>query len=252
MKYGKRAKKLRAKDATKKTTATNNRSDITILSKDLAKVKASMSRTSHTYQYSKVLTDQPLSANYLVVNLVAPNTWSPVFADDTNEAEFASANLRHIRVDGYIDSGNETDSRTNFTMCLVKLKEKILRTLDVSKELAALTQNREYTYVNGVALLNPKQFTVKQMRRFSIGPAVENHVGTTHATNIRDNQKRFSFSIPINKKIEAANGSIGNWKINGGDVKISTRYYLIIFNDNSLLDGRFPKLTLNQLMTVSM
>lgn len=244
--------KLRAKDYKKKTTAANNRNDITVLAKDIAKVNAKVTKSLHTYQYSKILTDMNLSANYAIINLIAPNTWSPVFADDVNEAEFASCNLRHIKVDGYIDSGNETDSRTNITLMLVKPKEKILRALDTSKELTTLVQNREYTYVNGVALLNPKMFTVKAVRRFSVGPSVDNHGLNTSSTLIGDNIKRFSFSIPINKKIEAANGTISSWKINGGDVKISTRYYLIVFNDNSALDGRYPRLTLNQLAAVAM
>lgn len=229
-----------------------NQNNISVLQKDLNKLKIKVGKTIHDYSYLRRLSDLGIAEPYSIHPLIAPNSWGPVFADDTNEAEFSKVVCTNISIDGFIDVGSTGIGMAAFTMYLVTLRPQAIKILDTNQALTTLVQDRHFTNVNGMAYLNLKLFEIKKRRRFQLGPSIDNNVTGIKVTNLHDTIRRFKITQKRNFKIEASTGTYQNWRqLSEGDIPIKNRLYLLIFYDNISTTNTY-QLSYNAMYNVQM
>lgn len=166
----------------------------------------------------------------------------PVFgtvAADIAEVNKAYLNSKDIFVS--IRQNNEPNL-VRMSMFLVSLKDQGATTtlFDPASRQLVLTSGSEYTpnatYAEQI-MLNPKEFTIHATRRFTMG--YEGGAGPMADTFA---QRRFKFSVkPKQKLIENPVGNVFNNSSFGSPIDPSQNYFIVIFNDNSVVDLEYPK-----------
>lgn len=242
-KYARRGRKSVAKLAKGKTTS------IMALARTVRSLQRAQ-KSQHQYQNYVVSASQTnVNANYLALNLCNYNTMFPIFGADADDDNNQKMTHMSIGMDFYLSLenliNNEEDTIT-FTMFLVSLKDHIGSAFDPATGSLTLVNGNHYYQQNGLAMLNKKAFNIhKVMRR-----TLTNH-GTTLANPSAQTQYgtdcRWYWKISPRSVIT---NPVGDWKVLQSALDPSKQYYVLIFNDNSILDAESPALSYNFVHTV--
>jgi len=219
---------------------------ITTLAKAVKSIQRKMKAKTVTNNYGENVTNQLLSSQLDVFHLSNYSDWSGIFGASADDAEANSMIHKGFGIDMYFDSGDETD-QINFTVFLVSLKDDIRAgAFNRTTGALSLSDSVDYYTYQGFAMLNKKCFNIHATKRFTLG---NNGVGLGSSTAQTQfgTDRRFYMKKRLNTKVINTNG---NWKALECSQDASDNYYLLVFNDNNILDASYPRLRYNIVHTV--
>lgn len=230
-------------------TANNQKDQLMSLSSELNSIKRKRRQELDWTQF-QITANNILALPYVVWGISEVTSWTRRFG----AAPSGQAMLRKIEVDIQVQINSEP-SPVTYSMFLISLKETTSAQLiaNTTAALSGLVENTHYTLGpaanggRGQAYLNPAFFKIHKTRRFQLsglkydtaGDEARNQVGTV---------KRFAWTIPFKRRLVSGRGS---WDENISSVPNSARLYVLIFNDNSTVDGESPYMTGNALIHVT-
>lgn len=190
--------------------------------------------------------DTTVSSDVNVFPLSRYSSWTPIFGAGANDAEANKCIHKSFGLDMYLNSNNETDT-IQFTIFLVSLKDS-MRGAAFNNTTGALSLSAgiDYYIQNGLALLNKNNFNIHNVKRCVLG---NNGVGlgSSTAQNQYGTDRRYYMKMRCNKTIHNV---AGDWKGLGCSQDPSDNYYLLIFNDNGILDAENPRVRINMVHTI--
>jgi len=223
-----------------KTTA------ITVLAKAVKKIENKMKQKSVYINYGQQFDNSNLSGDVDVFKLSEYSGWNRIFGTSSNDDECNKAVHKSFGMDLRFESNSETDA-INFTVFLVTLKDNIRGgAFNTTNGTLSLTGNVDYYNQAGLVLLNKNSFTIHNMKRFTLG---NNGVGlgSSTAQTQYGTDRRFYMKMRCNKTIQNVNG---DWKALGCSQDPSDNYYLLVFNDNNILDATYPRMRATVVHTI--
>jgi len=191
-------------------------------------------------------TQPSLALNTLT--LTDPGNWATVFGANIRAMDQEKVYLKNIQIHMKISAFSE-ESPINYTMFLVKVRPAVAKRTydDFGPALSGLVQNIDFTFLNGIAVLNPERFQVLKSKRFTISAVINDN-------NEEESANPFASYRYINWYLNFPKGKL--WVTQGqtfkqqyldstsniADVPFSQRYHVFIFNNNSNLDLEFNKM----------
>lgn len=221
-----------------KTTA------ITTLAKAVKSIQSKMKRKSVYLNFGEKIDNSLLSGNLDIFPLCKFSNWAAIFGADANDVEANKCIHKSFGIDMRFESNSETDA-INFTVFIVSLKDG-MRGFDNSSAALSLSNNLDYHWQDALAMVNKKSFNIHYTKRFTLG---NNGVGlgSSTAQTQYGTDRRFYTRIRPNNTIENPRG---DWKAMTCSPDPSDNYYLLVFNDNNILDATYPRVRANVVHTV--
>lgn len=168
-----------------------------------------------------------------------------IFGTDPNDLLGSKVMLKSMTCKcdvGLQSPPNDEEETQNIEFYCVSLKDEANDILDkTTGQLSILTPNVHYYQYSGYTYLNHKYFNVHKHKRMMLtnyGTALT----SSGAQNLDGTNQRIDFKLKINKIIKAPMTNTANqaWKDLICPRDPSSNYYLIWFNDNSVLDTESP------------
>lgn len=141
---------------------------------------------------------------------------------------------------------NNEESTINFTAFLVSLRDDCGGVFSPSTGTLTFTANQTHYVTNGLALLNKKIFKIHKQKRFTL-TNYDTALSTSAAQSQYGTDCRWYWKWSPRAVIQAATQS---WTDLASAQDPSKQYYLLIFNDNSTVDGESPSFTSNIVHTM--
>ena len=176
------------------------------------------------------------TSQYEAFALNAISAWRLIFSsqEEAKGAKYTGSSLYYdliIQPDG-------CKKRINLTVFFASPKNQqvVIETgAGTSQTCSALTQNTDYEFINGQAVLNTKRWTVHKMHRLCVMPIVTTETGavinTTHVNSTTEN-RRYGYlknTVKVNNRKPAETWKqIADWELNP-----TQRMHMFIFNDIS-------------------
>lgn len=207
-------------------------------------------RAQHQYlNYVQGSTQFSITNPWSSVNLCNFSSMTAMFgsaADDETDNKIVH---QSFKLDAYVSLenllNNEEDT-INMTAYIVSLRDAIGDGFNPSSGALTLTNQVHYYSQDGLAMLNPKIFKIHRVWR----KVLTNH-GTALSGPSAQTQSgsdwRFSYKCSPRSMIQ---NPYGNWKAMASANDPSKQYYLIIFNNNSVVDLESPAVTYNVVHTM--
>jgi len=214
------------------------------------KVLQSKQKTQHQYQNYGVSESRRLISGPLdFINLSNYSSMTPIFGADGDDDNNYKMVHTSFGFDGYLsleNSYNNEESTISFTMFLVSLKDDIGDAFTPATGALSLTSGQHYYMQNGQCLLNKKCFNIHKIMRKTL-----TNFNTTLGTAAAKSQGGADFRFYIKHSPNCTITNVkGDWKALGSAQDPSKQRYLLIFNDDSTLDGESPALTYSIVHTV--
>lgn len=185
------------------------------------------------------------SNNYEAINLTAYAAYDPIFGTEADDLQNNSCRHVSTGVDVLVDVNNEYDN-VNYTCFVVSLRDEASTLINYSTSALSLTNGTHYTIRSGLTMLNKKYFNIHKIKRFTTGNyGLNPSTGASAAGPV--GLKRWYFKIRPNMIVK---NPAGNWKSLGCPRDPSQNYYLLFFNDNSILDAQNPRVQANIVSTM--
>jgi len=219
---------------------------ITTLAKAVKSIQLKMKRKTLTLNYGENVSNALLSSQLDIFPLTNYSDWNGIFGASSDDATANSMIHKGFGIDMLFDAGSETD-QINFTVFLVSLKDDIRGgAFNRTTGALSLTDSVDYYTYQGFSMLNKKCFNIHSVKRFTLG---NNGVGlgSSTAQTQYGTDRRFYTKITCNKSITNPHG---DWKQLNCSPDPSDNYYLLVFNDNGILDAQYPRLRMNVVHTV--
>jgi len=220
---------------------------VTTLAKAVKSIQLKMKRKTIMLNYGQQY-DKELSSDVDVFKLSNYSSWSAIFGSGANDATANKMIHKGFGLDMFLNSSTEPDP-IQFTIFLVSLKDNIRGgAFNNQNGTLTLTSNVDYYIQGGLVLLNKAQFNIHNVKRCVLG---NNGVGlgSSTAQTTYGTDRRFYMKMRCNKTIEGIPTS-GDWKAMDCSQDPSDNYYLLIFNDNGILDAQNPRARINVVHTV--
>jgi len=216
---------------------------ITTLAKAVKSIQRKMKAKTIMLNYGHKVDYQLLSSNVDYFLLSNYSVWNGIFGAGANDSEANKFIHKSMGIDMYFNSQSETD-QINFTVMIVSLKNR-KQGFNTNGSIT-LTENIDYHQQDALAMVNKNNFNIHFLKRFTLG---NNGVGlgSSTAQTQYGTDRRFYAKITCNKSVE---NSSGDWKSLACSPDPSDNYYLLVFNDNGLLDATYPRMRFNVVHTV--
>lgn len=211
---------------------------ITKLASAVRRLQVAQRTDKGDYQIAQLNT-QSISEPYNVINLSDINGANSIFSTDKVE-DFGVQKTKHIStgIDMTIDHsvvGFDETGNVQYTCFLVSLKDEIGSAFDSATGSLTLLPNVHYVSEQGLTLLNKNCFNIHSIKRFNLGNNNED-LGFSSA-NQYGSMKRWYMKIAPRVNIE---NPLGNVRLLRSGLDPSKSYYIILFNNNGILDGQLP------------
>jgi hypothetical protein len=216
---------------------------ITTLAKAVKSIQRKMKAKTIMLNYGFKQDYQLLSGNLDIFPLTNYSAWSPIFGASANDSEANKAIHKSMGIDMYFNSQSETDP-INFTVMIVSLKDAC-NGFNAGTGALSLVENLDYHQMDALTMINKKNYNIHFLKRFTLG---NNGVGlgSSTAQTQYGTDRRFYAKISCNKTVE---NSRGDWRMVCSPDP-SDNYFLLVFNDNGILDATYPRLRYNVVHTV--
>lgn len=217
---------------------------ITTLAKAVKSIQLKMKQKTVMLNFGEKIDYSNLSSNVDIFPLSKFSNWNPIFGTGANDTEANKCIHKSFGIDMRFEANSETDA-TNFTIFIVSLKDNVVGFNNTSAGLS-LTSDLDYHQEDALAMVNKKSFNIHYVKRFTLG---NNGVGlgSSTAQTQYGTDRRFYTRIRCNKSITNPHG---DWKSLTCSPDPSDNYYLLIFNDNGILDATYPRVRCNIVHTV--
>jgi len=217
---------------------------ITTLAKAVKSIQLKMKAKTVLLNYGYKNDNQLLSSNVEVFHLTRYVDWNPIFGATGNDDDANKMIHKSMGIDMYFNSQSESD-QINFTVFIVSLKDTALGFNNATGALT-MVEDQDYHQVDALAMVNKKSYNIHYCKRFTLG---NNGVGlgSSTAQTQYGTDRRLYAKIKCNKSVENPHG---DWKQLNVSADPSDNYYLLVFNDNGLLDAQYPRVRINAVHTV--
>jgi len=219
---------------------------ITTLAKAVKSIQSKMKQKSVFIQYGQQF-DKELSSDVDIFKLSNYSSWVNIFGSSGNDAEGNKMIHKSFGLDMYLNSSTEPDP-IQFTIFLVSLKDQIRgAAFNNANGTLSLANNTDYYAKDGLVLLNKKAFNIHAVKRCVLG---NNGVGlgSSTAQTQYGTDRRYYMKMRCNKTV--GDSPQGDWKNLDCSPDPSDNYYILIFNDNGILDAQNPRVRINVVHTV--
>jgi len=211
---------------------------VTTLAKAVKSIQRKMKQKTIMLNYGQTFDNQFLSSAVDVFKLSNYTNWTRIFGAAADDEAGNKAIHKGFGCDLYFDANSETDA-THMTVFLVSLKDNI-RGAAFSNTTGALSLSGGVDFYNngGFVLLNKNVFNIHSVKRFTLG---NNGVGLGSSTAQTQfgSDRRIYMKVKCNKTIY---NPAGNWKDLQCSQDASDNYYILVFNDNGILDAAYPRM----------
>lgn len=235
-KYRKSASSARA-ISTRKPTASNQRSQILSLSRQVNRLSRRQSNTTEKVAYFKTF-NETVSAQYNTIPLVQPNSgWVASFGASDNVTESRKINIKNIFLDFKAIPNNE-DSCVDFTIFLVTPKNN--QVMRETGSMGAFSESaKDYKFLEGIVMMNPKRYNIHKTWRVQT-QVQENYISPTASgtQKVSFRNARRTHYMPFKRTIRNTSGT---WQqVINAEIPISSALTLLVFNNNVTTDGQSP------------
>lgn len=181
-----------------------------------------------------------LGSNFRPFNLSIIAGTTNIFGTTSDDLLRNQAKWIKMNLDFTVRAGDE-DEGSDLTVYLVSLKNDVKDSVyDTGTGVLNLTLGEDYAINNGAAFVNPRTFKIHKRWSILFPP-------TNASTNWpMSRHKRKFITMRPNAMIK---NERGNWADLPAPQKLSHNYFLLAFNNNSLLDSESPTLELHCLNT---
>lgn len=218
---------------------------INTLAKAVKSIQSKMRKKTIMLNYGQQF-DKELSQDVDIFKLSNYSNWTAIFGTNANDAHAKTMIHKGFGIDMYLNSSTEPNS-VQFTVFLVSLKDEARGfAFNNTNGNLSLSSGVDYYAQNGLVLLNKHSFNIHAIRRCVLG---NNGVGlgSSTAQTQYGTDRRYYFKIRTSKKVQNQGG---DWKDLDCSPDPSDNYYLLIFNDNGILDAEWPRARINVVHTV--
>lgn len=218
---------------------------ITTLAKAVKSIQLKMKRKSVFLNYGQQF-DKELSSDVDIFKLSNYSNWNAIFGVGANDSECKKMIHKSFGLDMYLNSSTEPDP-IQFTIFLVSLKDSVRgAAFNNSTGALSLSSGFDYYAQNGLVLLNKDLFNIHNIKRCVLG---NNGVGlgSSTAQTQYGTDRRYYMKMRCNKTVMS---TTGDWKALDCSQDPSDNYYLLIFNDNGILDAQNPRVRINVVHSV--
>lgn len=172
-----------------------------------------------------------------------------IFGTDPNDLLGSKVLLKNItlKIDVNLENLSETEEETqHLEMFIVQLRDIANDIFNPANGDITMTPNIHYWQFGGVnagyTYLNTKYFKIIKHKRFML-TNYGSQLTTSGAQNLDGTNFRYDCKLKLNQIIHAgmSNSSDQTWKTLVCPRDPSQNYYILWFNDNSPLDGEFPR-----------
>jgi len=171
------------------------------------------------------------------------STWTPIFGTSSNDG--IANQIQHVSLKMTIyctleNVINEPDT-IGVSLFLCSMKDNIGQNFNPATGLVTLVPGFHFTTLQGQVIVNSKVIKVHKVKRLML----TNHgsaLGVPSAKNQDGTDYRASWYLKTNKRIV---NPYGDWRQLICPPDPSLNYFLLAFNDNSVVDLQSPKLQLN-------
>lgn len=239
----------RRKGGALKALAKGKKSKIEVLAKSVRTIQKKMKKDHNYLNYVQGTTQVNISSPYHGINLCDFSSMTAMFGSSADDETDNKIVHQSFGIDGYISLenliNNEEDTVT-ITMFLVSLKDSIGSAFNPATGALSLTNTVHYYSQDGLTMLNKKIFNIHKVKRKVI---------TNHATALANPSAQtqsgtdFRFYWKWSPRQYITN-PVGNWKSLSSGLDPSKCYYLLTFNNNSVLDLESPAFTYNIVHTM--
>lgn len=246
MAYGKRSYRPRRKTGIRSIRP--RKTAITKLATAVRRLQLKQRSDKSSYQLGFSVT-QAVAQDYNYISLSNPFAYSSIFSTSNKTEDFAVSKTKHIStgIDMTVDhsvAGFDETGNVQYTCFLVSLKDQIGSAFNPSTGAITLIPNQHYHKTEGMVLLNKSCFNIHAIKRFNLGNNGEDLA--FDSSNPYGTMKRWYMKVAPRCLVENPVGSIYDMQSANDPSKT---YYLILFNNNSILDGQFPDWKINMVST---
>lgn len=191
-----------------------------------------------------------VSANITGLHLTSPANQQPCFGSTVVDAQKSSARLTSITMECILDMSNEHDN-INYTIFLVSLKDTMTRSWNPSTAVLNLAQDDHYIFQEGMCLLNQSYFTIHKVKKLATGnygmnPGFFQVAGSVFPGPPSDIKGRHRWTWKISPRT-IMKSTTGDWNDLVCPADPSKNIYILVANDNSLVDIQNPTIKVNSL-----
>jgi len=224
-------------------------SETQVLAKAVKKLQLKDKKSHQYLNYAQSESRVNMSADYVALNLCNYSAGTPIFGAAANDENDYKIIHQSFGLDCYLSLentiNNEPDT-TTFTIFLVSLTDDIGNVFNITTGALTLTAGTHYYIQNGQCMISKKCFKIHKVMR----KVLTNH-GTALIAPSAQTQSGTDFRFYIKHSPRTTISNVGgDWKNLSSSVDPSKQYYLLIFNDNSVLDLQSPALTYNLVRTM--
>lgn len=251
MAYDRRRRKKTGRKSLSRKTIFRKRSSLS-QAKQIAnldkRVDAITRETYHRifYKYGEFTDD---TGDVYMNQWIVPSSWTKIFNSQVSNELQQSCYVGKIRGQTLIQiSGQDHSTPFQCSLFLVTLKKKTAtQFLQDTNNGADLVEGEHYTNTdltngnfqgNGLVFMNKDIFNVHMCKRFQISesPFYQSTYPTdsTYVTNIKDANKRISWSLDFNKRLKTDNSGVSDvgWKtMTSDDIPPSDRVFTYLFSN---------------------
>jgi len=244
---------------TYKKKAPMGSSALAILTKRVNAIARSTQGTQSKCMYQQADVNFPLgnAAGNQVLSLSMNkfSNWLRIFGTDADDEQGKRCIVKSTNFQWNVTT-LEPDG-IGFSMFAVSLKKSASDLINTSGDLTGLTAGTHYVGNGSKVLLNMNYFNVNYVKRWVMGneqiaraasgaiPAVQNIPSETASL-----QKTGKISIPYGKHGMSIVNPSGDWKAGGFPKADTQNHFVLVFTDNSTVDGQNPFLSYNAVHSV--
>ena len=215
------------------------------LAKSVYRLQRAVSTGGQIIKTKFSVNDTTASADYFHFPLCNYAGQSMIFGSTT--AQTTDRRVKHLSsaIDIFLNSSSEDDT-IQYTMVIVSLKDIMSTQVNFSNTYLTLTNGLHYEMINGTCVMNTEFFNIHYSKRFTLGNNGNGATGASATSGPGRWDRRFFRIQRIGTRPSAP---IGSWKDMACPRDPSQNFYVILFNDNSVLDLENPGITVNCIHT---
>lgn len=241
--YQRKRKSTVAKMAKGKTTS------IQALAKSVRSLQLANKKQHQFLNYRRSASGEVIQSDVNIFNLCDYTNMTPIFGADGDDDNNYKIQHQSFGMDCYLTLENAVNNEENtigFTVFLVSLKDDIGSAFNPNTGVLSLSSGDHYHTLNGMTMVNKKCFNIHKVIRRTL-TNFNSNLSIAGAKSQGGADCRFYLKHSPRSTITNVKG---DWKAMSSAQDPSKQYYLLIFNDNSLLDGEWPSFSYNQVHTM--
>ena len=237
-KRGRKSRRATSKAAIlyKRPTARVQQRQILSLSKQVKGNTRKLAGIRYEVAHKHLVTGSFVGTDFDVSALVAPSNWTLVWSSQ-EEAKGGKYRGASMYYDILVKPGR-CEKRVDVTIFFASPKnQKVVIEAGGGQatECNTLIANVDYTFINGIAMMNTKRWTVHKCHKMTVMPVVTQEIdpttgtSTMHNNSQRENRRSGYFKNPLNLNNRLP---LQTWKdVNDWQITASQRMHMYVFHD---------------------